>query len=121
MKDEQSERPPLSERVFDYWFVTLPWILFVGAVFVFVGMPFARMLVVCCLKGTDAYFHEGIGIPKSKHPLHFTDGSIVPELPYFVANFAVFIAMVGGLSLLLIHALRRYEKRKIDVVNSDEH
>ena len=114
MKDEPSERPPLSERGFDYWFVTLPWILCVGALFVFVGMPFARMLVVCCLRGTDAYFRQGIRIPRSKHPLHFTDGGIVPELPYFLATFAVFIAMVGGLSLLLIYILRFYERRKTD-------
>ena len=87
MKDEQSEPPPLSERVFDYWFVTLPWIVCTGALVVFVGMPFARMLVVCWFKGTDAYFHQGIRIPKSKHPLHFTDGSIVPELPYFLGLF----------------------------------
>jgi len=112
MKDEQSERPPLSERVFNYWFVTLPWILFLGALTVFVGMPFARMLVVCCLKGTDAYFHQGIRIPKGKHPLHFTDGSVVPELPYFLAIFTVFVAIAGGLSLLLIHGVRFYEKRK---------
>src|ERR1035441_2199721 len=52
MKDEQSEPPPLSERVFDYWFVTLPWIVCTGALVVFVGMPFARMLVVCWFKGT---------------------------------------------------------------------
>ncbi len=77
-----------------------------------VGMPLAKALIVCWVKGGDAYFEQGIRILKGKHPLHFTDGSIVPELPYALANFAVFFVIVGGLSLLLIYALRVYERRR---------
>jgi hypothetical protein len=112
MSSEQPYRPPLSETVFEKNRVTLPWIVFVGALFVFIGMPFAKALVVCWVKGWDAYFREGIRIPKGKHPLHFTDGSIVPELPYALANFAVFFSIVGGLSVLLLYALRVYERRR---------
>src|SRR5437867_1572659 len=110
MSDERTKRPPLSERVFENSFVTLPWMLFLVALVVTVGMPFAKALVVCLVKGTDAYFRLGVRIPKGKHPLHFTDGSIVPELPYFLANFAVFIVIAGGLSLLLIRLIRLYER-----------
>ena len=112
MSSEQSGRPPLSERVFEKNMVTLPWIVFTGALFVLVGMPLAKALIVCWVKGGDAYFEQGIRILKGKHPLHFTDGSIVPELPYALANFAVFFVIVGGLSLLLIYALRVYERRR---------
>jgi hypothetical protein len=110
MSDPQPETRPLSERLFEKNFVTLPWILFVGLLFVFVGMPIAKALVVCWVKGTDAYFHQGIRIPRTTHPLHFTDGSVVPELPYALVNFAVFFVVVGGLSLLLRQVVKLYRR-----------
>lgn len=111
MSDHQSKQPPLSERVFENSLITIPWVLFLVCLFVVVGIPFAKALVVIWVKGTDAYFHHGIRIPKGKHPLHFTDGGIVPELPCLLAFFAVFMAITGGLSLLLIYLLRFYERR----------
>ena len=109
MSEEHAERP-LSERVFENNLVTLPWIAFLVALTFFVGMPFARALVVCWVKGTDAYFRLSIRIPKSKHPLHFTDGTTVPELTYALANIAVFMLIAGGLSFSLIYCLRFYER-----------
>ncbi len=110
MSDEQLKSPPISERLFEYNLVTLPWIVFVGGLFVFIGIPFARVLVVYLVKGATAYSRQGIRIPNGKHPLHFTDGTVVPELPYFLTNLVVFVVIVGGLSLLLIHSIRFYER-----------
>jgi len=111
MSDEKSKRPPLSERIFENNLVTLPWLAFVGAVFLVFGRPLARVLVVYWVKGVEASSRENIRIERSKHPLFFNDGSPVPELTYFLVNLVVFFVIVGGLSLLLIHSIRFYERR----------
>jgi ABC-type phosphate transport system permease subunit len=95
--------------VFDNTLVTIPWVVFVTGLFLIFGRPLSEALVVSWVKGVDAYSRQGIRIPKSKHPLHFTDGSRVAEMPYFLANLLIFLLIVGGLSLLLIRAIRFYE------------
>ena len=117
MSDEQSKQPPLSERVFELWFVTLPWIVFVGVVFILIGIPFANMLTVCWVKGTDAYFHQGIRIPLG-NKMHFSDGSAVPQGPLFLTYFPTFLVLVGGPSFVLIQILRYYERRKKQAGNA---
>lgn len=109
MNSEQSMRP-LSERVFEYNPVTLPWIAFLCALFILVGRPLAGRLVVYWVKGADAYSRLGVRIQTSKHPLHFTDGTLVPQMPYLLASLLVFAVISGGLSLLLIHSMRFYER-----------
>ncbi|HTV39666.1 MAG TPA: hypothetical protein VMF08_03760 [Candidatus Sulfotelmatobacter sp.] len=109
MSDEQSKKP-LSEGVFDTWFL-LPWLAFVVALMVFIGLPFANMLTVCWVKGTNAYFHQGIRIQLG-HGLHFSDGSKLPQLPQFLAYALAMFIFVGGPTVALPRILRYFERRK---------
>jgi hypothetical protein len=108
MSETKPEREDLGTRTFNGVFSAV-WAIFLFALFGFVGVPLANALIVCWVRGTDAYLHGGIRVLHGR-PLKFSDGISVPGVPEMVSFFAVFIVMVFGLSFLLLHLLRFYEK-----------
>jgi hypothetical protein len=64
---------------------------------------------VCWVYGSHAYFHDGIYVLSGK-PVRFSNGVEAPKLPDLVTGFGAFIATVFGLTMLLIFALRFYER-----------
>jgi hypothetical protein len=104
-----SEPTDLASRVFENTKFQLAWILWLGLVLVFMGIPFQRFLVVCWVRGVDAYFSEHIRVLPGK-PVKFSDGQPVPSLPDAVTGFVVFLVVALGLSLLIFHGLRFYER-----------
>jgi hypothetical protein len=67
------------------------------------------VFLVWWVYGKAAYFRDGIRVVKAK-PTTFSNGAVAPQLPDLVTGFGVFIVTVFGLSLLLISALRFYER-----------
>ena len=108
-----SEKPPkpqdLARRVFENLYFAVSWAVFLGAVFIYVGLPFQRALVVLWVRGSDAYFHQGIRVLRGK-PAKFSDGSLVPSIPDALTGLTVFMLTAVGLSLLLVFVLRFYER-----------
>lgn len=105
-----TEKPKdLADRVFEKTKFQIAWILWLGFIFISVGVPFQRFLVVWWVRGADAYFHQGIRVLRGK-PVRFSDGQPVPSLPDAVTGFGVFMLVSLGLSLLLVHSLRFYER-----------
>jgi hypothetical protein len=109
VKSESLGPKDLATRVFENSAFQIAWAISIGCVFVFVGLPFQRFLVVLWVKGSDAYFHHGIRVLRGK-PAKFSDGELLPQLPDAVTGFAVFLAIAFGLSALMCFALRFYEK-----------
>lgn len=108
MSEQPSQKPDLGTRVFNGPFAIF-WALFLFFFVGFVGTRIANALIVCWVRGSDAYLHQGIRVLKGR-PLQFSDGMAVPALQEAVAFFGMFIVIVGGLSFLLIYILRFYEK-----------
>lgn len=116
VSEQQSRQPDLGTRVFNGPFAIV-WALFLFLLFGFVGTPVANALIVCWVRGPQAYLHEGIRIVKGR-PLKFSDGMSVPAFPEYVTFFVLFFVVVFGLSYLLLFLLRVYERRfkKTDAV-----
>jgi hypothetical protein len=108
MNKPPSEAENLGTRTFNGPFAII-WALFLFALFGFAGMPLRNALLVCWVRGADAYLHEGIRVLKGR-PLAFSDGMAVPTLPATVTFIGVFITIVLGLSFLLLFGLRFYER-----------
>src|SRR5258708_3462642 len=100
MSETPSKPLDLAGRVFENFYFAVSWAVFIGAVFIFVGLPFQRALVVLWVRGSDAYFQKGIRVLRGK-PVKFSDGLPVPSLPDAATGFAVFMVTAVGLSLLL--------------------
>lgn len=103
------EAEDLGTRTFNGPFA-IAWAVFLFALFGFVGMPLRNALLVCWVRGADAFLHQGIRVLRGR-PLAFSDGMAVPTLPATVTFVGVFIAIVFGLSFLLLFGLRFYERR----------
>jgi hypothetical protein len=108
MKNPPSEAEDLGTRTFNGPLAII-WALFLFALFGFAGMPLRNALLVCWVRGADAYLHQGIRVLKGR-PLVFSDGMAVPTLPASVTLISVFVAIVFGLSFLLLFGLRFYER-----------
>jgi hypothetical protein len=105
---ELRPKKDLAARVFGNFYFDIAWLLFL-AVAVQLVWPLRNALLVLWVYGSDAYFHQAIRVVKNK-PTTFSNGAGSPELPDLVTSFGVFLVTVFGLSLLLIYALRFYEK-----------
>jgi|SRR5579883_1290433 len=104
-----SEPDDLANRVFGSTKFQLAWVLWLGLFFAYIGIPCQRFLVICWVRGAEAYFDKGIRVLPGK-PVKFSDGQPVPSLPDAVTGFTVFLIVALGLSLLMFHALRFYER-----------
>ncbi|MFZ0828464.1 MAG: hypothetical protein WAO02_13675 [Verrucomicrobiia bacterium] len=105
---QSTPKKDLATRVFSNFYFDVAWVLFL-AVVVHLVWPLRNALLVLWVYGSDAYFHQGIRVVKSK-PTMFSNGAGSPDLPDMITGFGVFLLTVLGLSLLLIYALRFYEK-----------
>jgi len=110
MSETQPKPQDLAARLFENTRFQFSWILVLGALFVFVGVPFQKFLIVLWVRGSDAYFHQGIRVLRVK-PARFSDGELVPQWINFTTGMAIFLIVSVGLSLLLVRALRFYERR----------
>src|SRR5262249_21441932 len=99
----------LGTRTFNGPFAIL-WALFLFGLVVIAGVPLRNALLVCWVRGTDAYLHQGIRVLKGR-PLVFSDGMRGPSLRSAVTLAAAFVVIVFGLSFLLLYGLRFYERR----------
>ena len=104
-----SEPTDLASRLFENTKFQLAWVLWLCLVFEFVGVPFQRFLVVCWVRGLDAYLTQHMRVLPGT-PVKFSDGQSVPSFPNALTGFAVFLVVVFGLSLLMFHGLRLYER-----------
>jgi hypothetical protein len=111
MRETQPKPKDLATRVFEKLSFQLGWILILGSVFIFIGLPIQRALVVLWVRGSEAYFHQGIRVLRGK-PVKFSDGQLVPSVPDFVTGLAMFMLVAVGLSYLLVFCLRFYERHR---------
>ena len=99
----------LAGRLFEKFWFKISWIIFLALMLTFVGWPIRNVVLVCWVYGTEGYFRDGIRVLRGK-PTRFSDGELAPTLPDLVTGFGIFIVTAFGLTLLLIFALRTYEK-----------
>jgi ABC-type phosphate transport system permease subunit len=111
MSEAKTKQRKLVKQVFEKTSFQLVWVLILGCVFIFIGLPIQRAFLVLWVKGSDAYFHQGIRVLKGK-PVKFSDGQLVPNIPDAISGFATFMVIVLGLSFLLILFLNFYERRQ---------
>jgi hypothetical protein len=109
MSEPDAKAEDLGTRTFSGPFAIV-WALFLFLLVGIVGVRLRNALLVCWVRGADAYLHHGIRVLKGQ-PLKFSDGALVPRLPAALLFFAVFVVVVFGLSFLLLFALRIYDKR----------
>jgi hypothetical protein len=108
--DHEKEQPrDLATRMFAKPAFTISWMAFLGILVTFVSWPVRNIALVCWVYGSQAYFHDGIRVLPGK-PVRFTNGVEAPTLPDLVTGFGAFIITVFGLTMLLIFALRFYER-----------
>jgi hypothetical protein len=107
----------LATRVFNNFYFDIAWILFL-AVVLRVVWPLHDIWLVLWVYGRDGYFKQGIRVISSK-PTIFSNGVESPDFPNMVIGFVVFLTTVFGLSLLLIYALRFYERHFSKRKNED--
>ena len=88
----------------------LPWLGFLSVVLLFVTWPLRNFALVCWVYGSRAYFRDGVRVLPGK-PIRFSTGVEAPTVPDFVTGFGAFIITVLGLTLLLVFALRVYERQ----------
>ena len=100
----------LDERLLKRTAFVLPWLVFLFVVLRFVSLPIRNCAVVCWVYGWQAYFHEGIRVVPGK-PVRFSTGVEVPTVPDLITGFGAFFITIFGLTILLIFALRIYERR----------
>ena len=109
MSDVQNNRPDLAKRVFAKRGFAVAWVVFLAAVFGTVGARVANAWLVCWVRGTDAYLHQGIRVVHGR-PLKFSDGVPVPSGPEAVTGLVIFLVVFFGLSFLLQFVLRLYDR-----------
>jgi hypothetical protein len=110
MNEPASKPKDVATRVFSDTKFQIAWVLWLGVLITYVGVPIQRFLIVLWVRGSDAYFHHGIRVLPGK-PVRFSDGALVADVPDFVTGIIVFFfGIMLGLSLLLIYTLRFYER-----------
>lgn len=109
MSGTQQQPKSLEQRLFRNKRFELLWLAFLAAVFLFVSWPIRNCLLVCWVYGSSAFFHQGIRVVSAK-PTIFSDGTPAPTLPNLVTGFGAFVVTTVGLTLLLVAALRLYER-----------
>jgi hypothetical protein len=105
---QQPTKNDLATRVFNNFYFDIAWIIFLALV-VRVVWPLHDMWLVIWVYGRDGYFKQGIRVVSGK-PTIFSNGVWAPDFPNMVTGFVVFLTTVFGLSLLLVCALRSYER-----------
>ena len=108
----------LAARLFDKLYFVIPWIVFLVAFNRFVSWPIRNFLLVCWVYGSKGYYQDGIRVVSSKPTTKFSTGALAPQFPDLVTGFGSFIITVFGLTILLVYALRFYERC---FMKSDEH
>ena len=109
--NRQTQQPnDLASRVFNHRVFPLVWIPILLLVLLFITEPVRLVILVYWVYGRDAYSHQGIRVIPHK-PLHFSDGTPVPQWQDMVTGFGMFFVTTLGLSLALFFALRLYEHR----------
>jgi len=109
--NSQTQRPTdLASRVFNHRVFPLVWIPILVPVLLFISEPVRLVILVYWVYGRDAYANQGIRVIPHK-PLHFSDGTRVPQWLDMVTGFGMFFVTTLGLSLALFFALRVYERR----------
>ena len=109
--DESTQREQyLDERLFKRTGFQFFWLLFLGVVLVFVSWPIRNIALVCWVYGVHGYFDEGIRVLPGK-ATRFSNGVEAASFPDFVTGLGAFLITVVGLSMLLVFALRLYERR----------
>jgi hypothetical protein len=98
----------LTSRVFAKRWVQLGWMIFLAVMVTKVAWPLRNIVLVCMVNGVDAY-QEGVRVLPGK-PLKFSNGVLVPRFLDFVTGMVAFFTFALGLTLLLILALRLYER-----------
>jgi hypothetical protein len=101
--------PDLASRILEKKSFQAAWAIFLFLLVIFVSWPIRDFFLVCWVYGSDAYFHHGMRVLPGK-PVRFSNGQLVPQLLDMVTGFGAFFVTVAGLSLLLIFALRLYER-----------
>ena len=104
-----SQPQHLDERLFKRTAFVLPWFGFLTVVLLFVSWPLRNFALVCWVYGSQAYFHDGVRVLPGK-PTRFSTGAEAPTLPDLVTGFGAFAITFFGLTVLLIFALRFYER-----------
>jgi hypothetical protein len=108
-KLDNGEPREAASRLFARKDFAVPWVVFLAAVFTFVAWPIRNFLLVCWVYGSDAYFRGGIRVLSGK-PIRFSNGELAPTLPDIVTAFGMFLVTAFGLTLLLIFAVRFWER-----------
>jgi hypothetical protein len=110
VSEPTSKPKDLATRVSSDTKFQIAWVLFLGVIITYIGVPIQRFLIVLWVRGSNSYFHHGIRVLRGK-PVRFSDGALVPDLPDFVTGIIVFfLGIMLGLSLLLFYTLRFYER-----------
>jgi len=116
----QTQKPTdLAWRVFNHRVFPLVWIPILVLVLLFITEPVRLVILVYWVYGRDAYAHQGIRVIPHK-PLHFSDGTLVPQWQDMVTGFGMFFVTTLGLSLALFFGLRLYERRFTVQERTDE-
>jgi hypothetical protein len=105
---QEQKKNDLATRVFNNFYFDIGWVLFLAFV-VREVWPLRDMWLVLWVYGRDGYFKQGIRVVSSK-PTIFSNGVRSPDFPNMVTGFVVFSTVAFGLSLLLIYALRLYQR-----------
>lgn len=110
MKEANLQIAPndLASRTFENRSFQLAWIIFLFLFLIFVTEPLRHVLLVYWVFGKDAYLHGLRVIPRK--PLHFSNGTLVPQAIDIVTGSGLFFATTLGLSLALFLGLRFYER-----------
>lgn len=106
----QEQKRDLATRIFAKPYFAICWVIFLGAIVLFVGWPLRNAALVWWAYGSDGYFQKGIRVLSGK-PVRFSDGALVPIVPDLITGFGAVFITAGGLTLLAIFALRFYERR----------
>ena len=69
-------------------------------------------VLVCWVYGRDAYFLGGLRVLPGK-PIRFSNGELAPMGPDMLTGCGYFLIGALGTTLLLIFALRLYERRRL--------
>ncbi|HTI98368.1 MAG TPA: hypothetical protein VL527_05645 [Dongiaceae bacterium] len=110
MSEPAAQPKDLATRVLSDTKWQLAWMLWLGLIITYVGVPIQRFLIVLWVRGSDAYYQQGIRALPGK-PVKFSDGGLVTDLPGFMSGMIVFVfGIMIGLSLLLVFTLRFYDK-----------
>jgi hypothetical protein len=109
MADTNSQPKRLDEQLFKRPRFLLPWLCILIVVLFYVSWPIRNIALVCWVYGIHGYFHDGIRVLYG-NPVRFSNGVEAPRLADFVTGAAAFIITFFGLTMLLMFALRFYER-----------